>query len=469
MNADLLIAEIVAFALAWWLGLYLLSRDLSHLSLRFAGLGLMTYALGLAADILAVNTLGAELSSTLVQWGWPLLFLPALFWFGTLVFLLPEEEVERRQLDVIVGKGLLPVAILFYLLAGGTELIVSIDEGVFAPGPWYLLFTIILAAFMLGALVILIRSLGRAPKKRPLGLIFIATLFFALGVALLLVPFDLFPRWILVLGIGIDLALLGLAIGILDAFSQGEAFLPDFTRSFTISLFAVLVFAGQVLLVMILATGVTFAMLVLLLATIAAAVAVQTFADPIQTGLDWLVFRRLPRVRRTRADLRLVASAVPRKPDTFDIDSLEEVQLTQITRRALSQMGNLPRLAASPLTRLAVIETRIREREVTDNTLERAAELKILLAESIDRLKPRGQGEFGTADAWRYYNALYYPYVAGLKPYSRRVNYMELNVDEEKALDWFQSQVPERTLYNWQNAAAKLVAQDIREQSQNGS
>ena len=94
MNADLLIAEIVAFALAWWLGLYLLSRDLTHLSLRFAGLGLMTYALGLAADILAVNTLGAELSSTLVQWGWPLLFLPALFWFGTLVFLLPEEEVE---------------------------------------------------------------------------------------------------------------------------------------------------------------------------------------------------------------------------------------------------------------------------------------------------------------------------------------------------------------------------------------
>ena len=28
---------------------------------------------------------------------------------------------------------------------------------------------------------------------------------------------------------------------------------------------------------------------------------------------------------------------------------------------------------------------------------------------------------------------------------------------------WFQANVPERTLYNWQNAAAKLVAQDLRE------
>jgi hypothetical protein len=326
-----------------------------------------------------------------------------------------------------------------------------------------------LATLMLGALVILIRSLSRAREKRPLGLMFVATLFFALSIALLLFPFDLFPRWILVLGIGVDLALLGLAIGILDAFTQGEAFLPDFSRSFAISFFTVILFAGQIALVMLLATGVTFAMLVLLLATVAAAVAVQTFADPIQSGLDWLVFRRIPRVRRTRADLRLVASSVPRKPDTLDIDSLEEVQFTQITRRALSQMGNLPRLAASPLTRLAVIERRLRGREASDNTLERVAELKTLLAESIDRLKPRGQGEFGTADAWRYYNALYFPYVAGLKPYSRRPNHiLELNSDEEMALEWFQSQVPERTLYNWQNAAAKLVAQDIREQSHNG-
>ena len=32
-------------------------------------------------------------------------------------------------------------------------------------------------------------------------------------------------------------------------------------------------------------------------------------------------------------------------------------------------------------------------------------------------------------------------------------------------LDWFRTQVPQRTLYNWQNAAAALVARDLRERS----
>jgi len=46
----------------------------------------------------------------------------------------------------------------------------------------------------------------------------------------------------------------------------------------------------------------------------------------------------------------------------------------------------------------------------------------------------------------------------GLKPYSRRTDYTG------NGLDWFRTYVPERTLYNWKNAAAKLVAQDLREQ-----
>ena len=53
----------------------------------------------------------------------------------------------------------------------------------------------------------------------------------------------------------------------------------------------------------------------------------------------------------------------------------------------------------------------------------------------------------------------------GLKPYSRRANYYDLDPESQAALEWFRSQVPERTLYNWQNAAAALVAQDLREQN----
>jgi oxygen-independent coproporphyrinogen-3 oxidase len=33
------------------------------------------------------------------------------------------------------------------------------------------------------------------------------------------------------------------------------------------------------------------------------------------------------------------------------------------------------------------------------------------------------------------------------------------------ALEWFRTAVPERTLYNWQTAAARLVARDLRERS----
>jgi hypothetical protein len=108
---------------------------------------------------------------------------------------------------------------------------------------------------------------------------------------------------------------------------------------------------------------------------------------------------------------------------------------------------------------------RLAARHAPDNTLERAAELKTLLAESITRLKPRDQGDFGVSEAWRYYNALYFPYVAGLKPYSRREEVNGLDPAAHQALAWFQTQVPERTLHNWQNAAARLVAQDLREQS----
>ena len=102
---------------------------------------------------------------------------------------------------------------------------------------------------------------------------------------------------------------------------------------------------------------------------------------------------------------------------------------------------------------------------VHDNTLERAAELKTVLAESISRLKPPGEAAFGTTDEWRFYNALYFPYIAGLRPYSRRGFKENLDDDQVAALQWFQSTVPERTLYNWQNAASKLVAQDLRERS----
>jgi hypothetical protein len=324
-----------------------------------------------------------------------------------------------------------------------------------------------LVAFpLLLALFLVIRAYASLSRpKRPLGVLALALLFFGLGLGLLVLPLGWLPRLWAILGIGFDLALLGGAIAALDAFDQGEALLPDFLRSLAFSFFAALLFGGQVILTMLIATGQTLPMLGLLLATIAAAIATQTFSGPVQAALDGLAFVSSPRRRAARADLRAAASAVPRLSESLDLGKLDEAEFVRLTRRALSNFGNLPRLASSPLTHLPLVDVRLAERGAHDNTLERAAELKAILTESVAHLKPRGEADFGTSDEWRYYNALYFPYVIGLKVHSRRATLDGLDAGTQAALEWFQTYVPERTLFNWQNAAARLVAQDLRERS----
>ncbi|HEX6305988.1 MAG TPA: hypothetical protein VFZ76_17450 [Anaerolineales bacterium] len=293
----------------------------------------------------------------------------------------------------------------------------------------------------------------------------LATLFFALGTGLLLYPLNIFPRFWLLLGIGLDLLFFGWALAVLDAFDQGETLLPDISRSLMASALAAIVFGGQVLLVIYLGPGLTHFMLGLLLATITVSIFWQTFSDFIQLALDRMVFAPFPQLREQRTRLRQTTSMLPRIEPRLDLDSIDEEAFARLTRRALSDYNDLPRLAANPLTRLPLIEARLEERNASGETLERASELKALLAASIQRLEPRNQGDFGASDEWRHYNALYFPYVAGLKPYSRRAEHDGLNAAERQALEWFRAQVPERTLYNWQTAAATLVAQDLWEQN----
>jgi hypothetical protein len=259
-----------------------------------------------------------------------------------------------------------------------------------------------------------------------------------------------------------SLALLGVVVAGDDAAMKGEAFFPDIGRSFDYSMVMALLFGGQVGIVMLLSTGVTLPMLALLLATVTTAVATQTFSGAAQVWVDRIAFAHLPWLREVRAELRAAAEAVPRTNQEIRVDGLDEAEFTTLVRSALSHFGDLPRLAASPLIRLPQIEARLAARQVGDGALERAAELKALLAESVARLKPRGKGDFGTSDEWRFYNALYFPYITGLKAYSRRVQGVVLDPTARQALEWLRTYVPERTLYNWQSAATKLVAKELR-------
>jgi hypothetical protein len=347
-----------------------------------------------------------------------------------------------------------------YALALGTDLLAG-QSNAAAPDRFIRLRSalIVLPVICWGIALFHVWQARRATQpKSTFGLITVATLFFTLGIGLLSLPFNWLPRDWLLPSIGLDFAVLGFAIAALDAFDEGEAFAPDMVRSFNATGLSVIVFGGLVLFFGV--TGPAF-----LLAIIIAAVCMQVFSDSIQNLVDHLSFARRPNLYRARADLRAAANAVPRLDDSLDLNSLGDDEFTRLTRRAISHLGDLSRLAASPLTRLPVIEARLTARGLRADTLERANELKALLTESISRLKPHSKGEFGTADEWRHYNALYFPYVIGLKPYSLRAEPNGFDDASRAALDWFRASVPERTLYNWQNAAAKLVAHDLREKN----
>ena len=113
MDKLLLSLEIITITVAWWLGFYVLARDRHNRQLTFTGMGLLAYGLALVFYMVSGFASGPESNQVLGRWGWPFLFLPALFWAGTLVYLLPESSPLRSRLVPILSRGLLPFAIVF--------------------------------------------------------------------------------------------------------------------------------------------------------------------------------------------------------------------------------------------------------------------------------------------------------------------------------------------------------------------
>lgn len=463
MSTASLVLGILAFSFTLWLGAYLITRNPRSPKLSLAGMGLITYALALGTDMLAQYAATPLAVANLSRLHWLLVFTPAMTWSSAAIFLLPEDHSWRPKLILLWRRGLLPVLFLALIILAGTSLVVDFNGN--SAGPFYWPFSILVVLPLLGSLVLILSIRSQSEIPTAWGVTLVATLFFTLGIGLLLYPLALVPRFWLLLAVGLDLLFFGWAVAVLDAFDQGEALLPDISRSLMASALAAAVFSSQVLLVIYLGPGLNLFMLALLLATITLSILWQTFSDFIHLLVDRVVFAPFPQLRQQRARLRETNSMLPRMDQSLDLVALDAKAFDRLTRRALSDYNDLPRLAANPLTYLPLIEARLEERNASVATLARAAELKALLAESIQRLKPRHQGDFGASDEWRYYNALYFPYVAGLKPYSRRADHDSLNEAERQALEWFRAQVPERTLYNWQTAAATLVAQDLWEQN----
>jgi hypothetical protein len=445
-----------------WLGIFMLERDSSNALFRNAGLGMVAYALALMVQLLGRLPDAPQLVDRLF---WVLLIFPPYYWSGAVLHLGREDLEPRGRLISIWQSGIAALGLLAVFLLLPSALLPA-DRSV--PTPAGLAAIALVNLLPLLALACNVRSIrSRKPGIGGFAALAAATLFFTLGIGLLLFQFDWLPPTWIFLAIALDFELLGLAIIWFDAFDSGERVVPEFLRALAYGWLLALLFGGQAGIVIALSTGYSYWMALVLHLTVTIAFLVAAYADSIQAWIERFAYRNQPGLQADQRQHRAAARAHSRLDQHLDPLAEDEERFTRLTRRALSNFGNLPKLAASPLTNLALIDARLSGTRQPDSTLLRARELKNLLADAVLKLKPASQEMFGESEEWRFFNALYFPYVLGLRPYSRRLALGDLDPDHRKALEWFRTQVPERTLYNWQKTAAGLVARDLLEQSAN--
>jgi hypothetical protein len=438
----------VVFGLSWWLGLYLLARDPRKPVLVLAAIGLISFAVVVALD--AVRVTGGPHTELLSRLEVYLVVVPGIAWFAVLLELSRPGDTWRSR----VGE-LGTIAVVAALALTGATLAGGVN-GPLRLGHWVMFG--VTSVSTLAAMAVAVRRQSR--PRRVLGVAVVATLFFSLGNAILVIPLGLVPSWLALTSTGIDVLTLGVAVALWDAFDEGQALRADMRRSFVGSVVVAVLFGGQALIGMAVTDEHT-ALTVLLFTSLAIALSINVLADPLAGVLDRLAFSRSPVLRADRATLRRTESALPLRSQS-PLDGIDDDTFVRLTRRALGHYGDLSKLVASPLTALPVIDDRLAQRGVPDQPLERANELKALLADRIAALKPRDGGDFGTTEQWRHYNSLYFPYVVGVRAYAQNATAAGLDPVARRAWQWFVTEVPQRSLHNWQNAAARLIAADLR-------
>ncbi|MGE2730098.1 hypothetical protein ACQI4F_11515 [Mycolicibacterium vaccae] len=442
----MLVLSAVVFSLSWWLGLYLVARGPRKAVLVLASIGLTGFATVVALDAVRLMTSSQLLGTVEVY----LVAVPGVAWFAVLLELSrPRDSWRNRRRDAGLVAAVAAVALVGAALAGDVA-------GPLRPGHW-----IMFAAVSVPSLAAMTHAVLRRTQPGPVvGFVVVATLFFALGNAILVIPLGLVPSWLALAATGVDVVLLGIAVAIGDAFDEGQALRGDMLRSAAATVVVAVLFGGQVLIAAAV-TGPSVTLTVLLFTSLAIAIAVNVLADPLAGVLDRVAFSGSPDLRADRAALRGTEAALPRRAAS-PLDDMDDETFVRVTRRALSHYGDLSKLVASPLTSLPVIDDRLARRGAPDQPLERANELRAVLAERIAALKPRDGADFGTTDQWRHYNSLYFPYVVGVRAYAQNATAAGLDPVARQAWHWFVREVPQRSLHNWQNAAARVIATDLR-------
>ena len=442
----------VVFTLSGWLGLYLLARDPRKPVLVLASVGLCGFAAVVALD--AARITSATHASLMSQLEVYLVTIPSVAWFAVLVELArPSDSPQGRTGEVLLVGGVAVLTLTAATVAGSVT-------GPLRLGHW-LMFAVI-SVSTLGATV---AKVVRHERPTPVtGVVVVATLFFALANAILVIPLGLVPSWLALASTGFDVLLLGVAVALWDAFDEGQALREHMLRSFVGCVAVSVLFGGQALVGLAVTRtepSAQTALTVMLFTSLAIAITVQVLADPLAGMLDRLAFSRSPELRANRAALRDAGAALPLRLQD-PLVGVDDDTFVRLTRRALGHYGDLTKLVASPLTALPMIDERLAARGAPDHPVERANELKAVLADGIGRLKPRDGGDFGTTEEWRYYNSLYFPYVVGVRAYAQNATAAGLDPTARQAWQWLVTEVPQRSLHNWQNAAARLIAADLR-------
>ncbi|MFC7278123.1 hypothetical protein ACFQS1_29400 [Paractinoplanes rhizophilus] len=413
------------FAISWWAACYLIGRDPARGPSARAAAALLAYAIGVLTWTLAPGSATAEI----------LLCVPALCWAGTAVALLPKLVPERRQIDL--GWLILTVPFLLMLVA--------------LPSAGRL----VVIAPLAGGVVLLWRFRDQVePTILPAALAVVAALYSAGLAALLLV--DVGAPELVIVALGVDLLTLGFLVAIADALDVGERLRPDLIRSLAAALLGVVAVGAPATLTMLAAPGTTVTVLQFVL--VAGVMTAIGLIGQLRWWLDAIAFRHDKRLRKDRAALLALTEALPRRRSRHRLIDVRKPEFLRFTRQALDNYGRLGRLMRSPLTSLPAVDRRLSGLTI-EQPLARAMELRAVLQEGVDRLRPAG--EFATTDEWRHYNALHFCVILGLDPYARKHRTDGLDRESRRALDWMRRYVPRGSLRRWQEEASAIVARRL--------
>jgi hypothetical protein len=503
------IVATVSFSAYLWVGLYLLSRASTFSPLiTISVVGSLLQSAYFFHNVAVNLVTGYELSVAVNRLGWWTNTLPIAFWFH--VSLLVWRRGKPASIFPPIVTIIYTLAVLITLIGYSTNLLLDYDGKFYdrpehlyvKAGPFYWFFIVYLALAGFGAcinlirLYILMRS-GKEPSSASsrTKIVMLATgalcfiiggIYLAIKVNFYLTEFPDLPAHILLL---VGLGLFGYAITHYDLLVEGKEIGRDFAYSFISILLFNFIYIGSMAIV-----GFNSPISVLIMTGLITTS--HTLYDRLRDLLDKFFFSKAEQVARTEA--REYASELAFQPAPVpEIQPLEENTIPLVTnqgqipeseggfsqkafkdavRRAISSLKNSPQLVKSPLLSLNVVEKRLKLQDLEDNRLNRATTLKNLLAELIERLRPDG-AIFGTSEAWRYYNSLYFPYIREVSKKNafaearrlaeeRRKNGNREPGEIEKVLEWL-SNVDEDTFYKWQRRGSDTIAEILMEEETN--